>query len=176
MIRFIPLAGALAVSAFCAMPNLGWRGPFGRSPDGRPEIYRRPQGLRSGRRCHPGPAGHPDQRRPEPSSVVKRAGPARLGDIFLTLLPHSVRSPEFMLRALAATGSASYTISAPGRESAKGAATLVPSGAAYFRAPQSARIFDYAERRPHESDHRFGCPQFRREDPSRPASGGRLTT
>ena len=47
--------------------------------------------------------------------------------ISLKLVPQSIRSPEFQLRARAESGTVSYTISAPGLESGKGAVTLARS-------------------------------------------------
>ena len=67
--------------------------------------------------------------------------------ISLKLLPQSVRSPEFMLRALAASGSASYTISAPGRESVKGTASLVPSAIGILGPFKAPKFLNHSERR-----------------------------
>lgn len=76
----------------------------------------------------------------DPSRLLLSKGEDQQGSatISLKLLPQSVRSPEFLLRALAASGSVSYTISAPGRESVKGAVTLVRSAIVIlgpFKAP-----------------------------------------
>ncbi len=127
MIRFIPLAGVLALSAFAPCPI--WAGA-----DLSAESVTVARNLQAPARITLGTPVPPEGLQvtltsDDPSRLLLSKGQDQPGSatISLNLLPHSVRSPEFMLRALAATGSASYTISAPGRESAKGAATLVPS-------------------------------------------------
>jgi hypothetical protein len=127
MIRFIALAGVLAVPAFTPYT-------MGAGADLSAESVTVGRNLQAPARITLGTPVPQDGLEvtltsDDPSRLLLSKGEDQPGSatIALKLLPQSVRSPEFMLRALAASGSVSYTISAPGRESAKGAATLVPS-------------------------------------------------